>query len=59
MVLQHGDRLTARSVHGPDKSLLTMDLVVDGNVVTGTWADAKYERAPESEADRERDPADR
>jgi transcriptional regulator with XRE-family HTH domain len=39
VVLQHDDRLTVRSVHGPEKSLLTMDLVVDGNVITGTWAE--------------------
>ncbi|MEU4241206.1 helix-turn-helix transcriptional regulator [Actinoplanes sp. NPDC026619] len=39
VVLQHGDRLTVRSVHGPEKSLLTMDLVVDGSVITGTWAE--------------------
>jgi transcriptional regulator with XRE-family HTH domain len=40
LVLQHGDRLTVRSIHGPEKSLLTMDLVVDGSVVTGTWIEA-------------------
>lgn len=39
VLLQHNDRLTVRSIHGPDKSLLTMDLVVDGNVITGTWVE--------------------
>lgn len=39
VILQHNDRLTVRSTHGPDKSLLTMDLTVDGNVITGTWAE--------------------
>lgn len=39
VILQHGDRLTIRSVHGPEKSLLTMDLTVDGSVLTGTWAE--------------------
>jgi transcriptional regulator with XRE-family HTH domain len=39
VILQHSDRLTVRSLHGPERSLLTMDLVVDGNVITGTWAD--------------------
>jgi transcriptional regulator with XRE-family HTH domain len=39
VILQHGDRLTVRSVHGSEKSLLTMDLVIDGSVVTGTWAE--------------------
>lgn len=39
VVLQHSDRLTVRSVHGPEKSQLTMDLVVDGSVITGTWTE--------------------
>jgi transcriptional regulator with XRE-family HTH domain len=39
VVLQHSDRLTVRSLHGSARSLLTMDLVVDGNVVTGTWVE--------------------
>lgn len=42
VVLQHGDRLTVRSL--PDGSSnadspLTMDLTVDGSVVTGTWVE--------------------
>lgn len=42
VILQHGDRLTVRSL--PNGSLnpdspLTMDLTVDGNVVTGTWVE--------------------
>lgn len=39
VLLQHDDRITARSLNGPDKSLLTMDLAVDSNVITGTWAE--------------------
>lgn len=39
VLLQHGDRITVRSVHRPDRSLLTMDLAVDGNVITGTWVE--------------------
>ena len=42
LVLQHGNRLTARSLPGassnPD-SPLTLDLTADGNVVTGTWTE--------------------
>lgn len=42
VVLQHGNRLTVRSLPGassnPD-SPLTMDLTVDGGVVTGTWVE--------------------
>lgn len=42
VVLQHGNRLTVRSLPGastnPD-SPLTMDLTVDGNVVTGAWVE--------------------
>lgn len=39
VLVQHDDRLTARSLNGPEKSLLTMDLSVEGNVITGTWAE--------------------
>lgn len=39
VVLQHDDRLTVRSLNGPEKSLLTMDLGVENSVVTGTWAE--------------------
>ncbi|WP_412753281.1 helix-turn-helix domain-containing protein [Krasilnikovia sp. M28-CT-15] len=39
VILQHGDRLTVRSVHRPHTSLLTMDLAVDGSVITGTWVE--------------------
>ncbi|BEL09202.1 hypothetical protein Q0Z83_073930 [Actinoplanes sichuanensis] len=39
VLLQHGGRLTVRSLHGAGKSLLTMDLVVDGSVITGTWVE--------------------
>ncbi|MGW4786131.1 helix-turn-helix domain-containing protein [Streptomyces sp. NPDC004230] len=42
VVLQHGNRLTVRSLPGastnPD-SPLTIDLTVDTNVVTGTWVE--------------------
>src|SRR5262249_38651468 len=38
-VLQHGDRLTVRSLPASAESSLTMDLTVDGSVVTGTWAE--------------------
>jgi hypothetical protein len=39
LVLQHGDRLTVRSL--PDSAVgdLTMDLTVDGSVITGTWVE--------------------
>lgn len=42
VLLQHGNKLTVRSL--PDGSLnpnspLTMDLTLDGNVVTGTWVE--------------------
>jgi hypothetical protein len=39
VILQHGDRLTVRSLPGSSDSPLTMDLTVDGNVVTGTWVE--------------------
>ncbi len=39
MILQHGDRLTVRSLPGSAESSLTMDLTVDGPVVTGTWVE--------------------
>jgi hypothetical protein len=45
VVLQHGDRLTVRSLPGSSDSPLTMDLTVDGNVITGTWVE---QTAPES-----------
>lgn len=42
VLLQHGNRITVRSLPGassnPD-SPLTMDLTVDGGVVTGTWVE--------------------
>ena len=37
VLLQHGNRLTVRSLPGSSDSPLTMDLEVDGNVVTGSW----------------------
>lgn len=42
VVLQHGDRLTARSLPGASsnpESPLTIDLTVDGSVITGTWVE--------------------
>jgi hypothetical protein len=39
VILQHGDRLTVRSLPGSSDSPLTMDLTVDGNVLTGTWVE--------------------
>jgi len=38
VLLQHADRLTARSLPGAG-SQLSMDLSLDGNVVTGTWTE--------------------
>ncbi|WP_408990791.1 XRE family transcriptional regulator [Streptomyces sp. 1268] len=39
VVLQHGNRLTARSLPGSSDSPLTMDLEIDGHVATGTWTE--------------------
>ncbi|GAA4609759.1 transcriptional regulator with XRE-family HTH domain [Actinoplanes octamycinicus] len=39
VLLQHDDQLTVRSVPGSAASSLTMDLTVDGNVLTGTWTE--------------------
>jgi transcriptional regulator with XRE-family HTH domain len=39
LLLQHGDRVTVRSLPGSANSLVTMDLSVDGSVVTGTWVE--------------------
>jgi hypothetical protein len=43
VVLQHGDRLTVRSLPGSSDSPLTMDLTIDGNVITGTWVEQTAE----------------
>ncbi|MYV99248.1 XRE family transcriptional regulator [Streptomyces sp. SID3343] len=43
VVLQHGNRLTARSLPGSSDSPLTMDLVADRNIVTGTWTEQTAE----------------
>lgn len=40
VVVQHGNRLTARSLPGSAESSLTLDLEADRNVVTGTWTEA-------------------
>ncbi|MDP5311989.1 helix-turn-helix domain-containing protein [Streptomyces poriferorum] len=37
VLLQHGSRITVRSLPGSSDSPLTMDLAVEGNVITGTW----------------------
>jgi hypothetical protein len=39
VLLQHADRLSVRSLPASSASVLTMDLSVDGNVVTGTWVE--------------------
>ncbi|MFJ5613019.1 helix-turn-helix domain-containing protein [Streptomyces sp. NPDC093221] len=39
VILQHGARLTVRSLPGSSDSPLMMDLTIDGNVVTGTWTE--------------------
>jgi len=39
VLLQHGDRLTVRSLPGSADSQMSMDLTVDGNVITGTWVE--------------------
>ncbi|WP_329131760.1 XRE family transcriptional regulator [Streptomyces sp. NBC_01476] len=39
VILQHGDRLTVRSLPGSSDSPLTMDLEIDRNIVTGTWTE--------------------
>lgn len=46
IVLQHGNRLTVRSLPNGStnaNSPLTMDLTVDGSVVTGTWVEQTAE----------------
>ena len=43
VVLQHGNRLTVRSLPGSANSTLTMDLTVDGSVLTGTWTEQTAE----------------
>jgi transcriptional regulator with XRE-family HTH domain len=39
VLLQQDNRATVRSLNGPEKSLLIMDLTIDGGVVTGTWSE--------------------
>lgn len=39
VVMQHGDRLSVRSLPGSAASSLSLDLTVDGSVVTGTWVE--------------------
>ncbi|MBE1487068.1 helix-turn-helix domain-containing protein [Plantactinospora soyae] len=37
VVLQHGDRLTVRSLPDTANGSLAIDLTIDGSVITGTW----------------------
>jgi hypothetical protein len=39
VLLQHGNRLSARSLPGSSDSPLTLDLEIDGHVATGTWTE--------------------
>ncbi|MBF6459784.1 helix-turn-helix transcriptional regulator [Nocardia puris] len=39
VVLQHGSQITVRSLPGSSPSTIEMDLVLDGSVATGTWAE--------------------
>jgi hypothetical protein len=39
VILQHGSRLTVRSIPGSADSQLGMDLTLDGSVITGTWVE--------------------
>ena len=39
LVLQHGDRLSVRSLPDTARGELTMDLTVDGQIITGTWVE--------------------
>jgi hypothetical protein len=39
VLLQHGDRLTVRSLPNSAPSVMQMDLTVDGHIVTGTWSE--------------------
>lgn len=43
VILQHGNRLTVRSLPSSSDSPLTMDLTVDRNVVTGSWTEQTAE----------------
>lgn len=43
VLLQHGNRLTVRSLPGSADSTLTMDLTADGSVLTGTWTEQTAE----------------
>ncbi|MEV7684437.1 helix-turn-helix transcriptional regulator [Streptomyces bungoensis] len=43
VVLQHGNRITVRSLPGSADSTLTMDLTMDGSVLTGTWTEQTAE----------------
>lgn len=40
VLIQHGNRLTVRSLTGSSTSTLTLDMTIDGSVLTGTWVEA-------------------
>ncbi len=44
VLLQHGDRLTVRSLPNSAPSTMQMDLTVDGHIVTGTWSEVTAPR---------------
>lgn len=39
VVLQHGSQVSVRSLPGSSPSTIELDLTLDGNVATGTWAE--------------------
>ena len=39
MVIQHGNRIQVRSLPGTATGRVTMDLTIDGQVITGTWTE--------------------
>lgn len=39
VLLQHGDRLTVRSLPGSADSTMTMDLSVEDSIITGSWVE--------------------
>jgi transcriptional regulator with XRE-family HTH domain len=45
VILQHGNQLTVRSLPGSADSRLTIDLTVDGSVLTGTWTEQTAENS--------------
>ncbi|MEV6656575.1 helix-turn-helix domain-containing protein [Nocardia fluminea] len=39
VLLQHGSHMTVRSLPGSSPSTIELDLTLDGNIATGTWAE--------------------